>query len=133
MTIKGQYLRSENFEVVDTIGVPHPYCITPEHLVHGAEHFGGILGEPAIELAEKHGAKCGVRGCTLTYKQHKQALLISCSAPLKGEDGNINPELHKLLLDNKGECEKNGYAGFAFIDAAAYRRSREATNVRKQS
>jgi hypothetical protein len=38
MTVKGQYLRSEKFEVVDTIGVPHPYCITPQHLVHGSEH-----------------------------------------------------------------------------------------------
>lgn len=115
MTLKGQYLRSENFEITDTIGVPHPYCITPKHVGVAADDFGGMLSEEAIRAAEKQGARCGQRGCLLDYDKHEQALIVSCRAPLKNSDGTVNPELHRFLLDNKNECEKHGYAGFAFV------------------
>ena len=117
MTIKGLYLKSENFEITDTIAVPHPYCITPKHVGIASDQFSGRLGEEAIAAAEKQGVRCGMRGCMLDYKKHEQALLVSCRAPLKNSDGTVNPELHKFLLDNKPECEKHGYAGFAFIKA----------------
>lgn len=116
MSIKGTYVKSEHFEITDTIGVPHPYCVTAEHVGEAADHHGGILGEAAIEAGEKKGITCGMRGCQLSYKQHEQALLVACRAPLKSSDGLPNPELHKFLLDNKAEAEKNNYAGFAFLD-----------------
>lgn len=116
MAIKGNYVKSENFEVIDTIGVPHPYCIGTKHVAEASDNFGGMLGEAAIEAAEKKGAHCEIRGCRLSFKQHEHALVIACRAPLKQDDGTVNPELHKMLLDNKEECEKNGYAGFAFVD-----------------
>jgi hypothetical protein len=115
MTIKGTYTESEHFKIIDSIGVPHPYCITPKHVEVASDSFGGMLGEAAIEAAEKKGAHCGMRSCQLSFKQHEQALIVECRAPLK-INGEANPELHKFLLDNKAECEKNNYAGFAFLD-----------------
>ena len=113
-------VRVEHFEITDTIGVPHPYCITPKHVTEAADHWGGRLGEEAIKATErKHGRSCGMRGCNLDYEEHEQALVVSCRAPLKGADGATNPELHQMLLANKDECEKNGYAGFAFVKAGA--------------
>lgn len=114
--MRGVYVESAHFRIVDTIGVPHPFCITARHVEIAADNFGGMLGEAAIEAAEKRGVRCGMRGCRLDYKQHEQALVVECRAPLKMPDGSVNPELHKFLLDNKAECEFNKYAGFAFID-----------------
>ena len=120
MTVKGTYTKSEHFEITDTIGVPHPYCITPRHVEEAADHHGGMLTEAAIEATErKRGRSCGVRGCNLDYKEHEQALIVTCRAPLKGADGKVNPELEQMLLANKDECERNGYAGFAFVEAKA--------------
>lgn len=101
---KGTYGTSENgnFQVVDTIAVPHPYCITARHIA-----AGGILNSESIEAAERNGAACGIKGCRLSYKQHEVALLVSCKT-------EPNDELEKYLVGNKDECEKNGYAGFAF-------------------
>lgn len=106
-----------NFQVRETIGVPHPYCITPKHVVEAANRHGGILGKPAIQDAEKAGARCGVSGCRLSFAQHEQALLISCKVDLKNQQGDINPELQAYLLQCKPLCEADGYAGFAFIRA----------------
>jgi len=118
MTIKGEYGESEqgNFKVVDTIGVPHPYCITNRHVAHASDNFMGRLGNEAIESAERSGAKCGVKGCNLSFSEHEQALLVSCEKDMQGEDGKADPELHKYLLKIKDEATANGYAGFAFKD-----------------
>ena len=116
--MKGEYGQSEhgNFKVVDTIGVPHPYCITPRHVAVASDHFGGMLGKEAVAYAEEHGVHCGVRGCQLTYEEHKQALLVGCWDNLKTQTGQAVPELHDYLMSIKDECEKNGYAGFSFVD-----------------
>ncbi len=113
--MKGSYGKSAsgNFEVVDVIGVPHPYMITAKHVAHASDR-GGILNPDAVESAESHGARCGQRGCTLSYKEHEQALLVNCKIDIKGEDGKASPELHQYLLGIKDEATKNGYAGFAF-------------------
>ena len=109
MDLKGDYSVSENgnFKVVDTIGVPHPYCITPRHL-HYCDSM--ILDKESIRRAEKRGAKCGVKNCNLSFSEHKEALLISCKIKF-GED---NKEINDFLLSNKEEAEANGYEGFAF-------------------
>ena len=56
MTIKGEYGKSEhgNFEVTDTIGVPHPYCITPKHVHVASAQF-----------------ECGVCKGELSYAEHE--------------------------------------------------------------
>lgn len=111
--VKGTYPESENFKVVDTIGVPHPYCITSKHI----EYSSGLYLD--VEEAEKNGAVCdicrkavnkGKQPKILTYDEHEQALLVEC----KIEINPVPQELHTWLLSIKDEAEKNGYAGFAF-------------------
>jgi len=98
-----------NFYVIDTIGVPHPYCITTGHVAEASDHFCGRLGTEAIEAAEEKGATCGICKGKLTYKEHQQALLVSCKC-----EANGNKELHEFLLSVKDMAVKDGYAGFAF-------------------
>ena len=116
--MKGEYGQSSqgNFKVIDTIGVPHAYMITEKHVGYASDR-GGILSESVIEAAERQGAKCGQRGCTLDFKGHEQALLVECKMELKDDAGIANLELHQYLLAIKEETEKSGYAGFAFKKA----------------
>jgi len=109
MDLRGDYGVSENgnFKVVDTIGVPHPYCITPRHL-HYCDSV--ILNKESIERAEERGARCGMKNCNLFYSEHKEALLISCKIAFETD----NKEINNFLLSNKKEAEANGYDGFAF-------------------
>jgi hypothetical protein len=116
--LQERYGKSErgNFWVEDTIGVPHPFCITPAHIA-AAQDFGGKLGTPAIEALERRTGRpsCGVRGCNLFFDKHEQAVLVACKLDIKDQkDGS---ELHRYLLDCKERAEKDGYAGFAFIRA----------------
>jgi hypothetical protein len=104
-----------NFYIHDSIGVPHPYCVTEKHVVFASDNCGGLLNEDAIARAEKHGAKCGICKGKLTYEQHEQAVLIGCRAPLKDAQGNVTPELHEYLLKLKPMVEGT-FAGFAFLD-----------------
>jgi hypothetical protein len=117
-----EYSKSENgnFYIVDSIGVPHPYCIGSRHVAHAADHHMGMLDQYAIKSAEKLGIKCQVRGCNLSYEQHEQALLICCKKDLKSND-KINPELHKWLLSIKDKVDsEKKYAGFSFIQYEVY-------------
>ena len=98
-----------NFFVKYTIGVLHPYCFGPRHVQAAEDHHGGILDETAIKDAEAHGA--------LAYEQHETVLLIGCKVEIKDEKGMATPELHQFLLAIKAQCEKDGYAGFAFVKA----------------
>ena len=126
MTFKGTYPKSENenFWVENSIGVPHPYCITPKHLewsnsmvldVPGAEQRSreahpGNPGKWAVcDICRKLVNKRMQPGI-LTYEQHEQALVIGCKGELE------SPELKAYLLAIKEEAEKNGYVGFAFVD-----------------
>lgn len=104
-----------NFTVIDTIGVPHPYCIGSKHVVHASDRFGGMLGKAAIESAEKHGIYCETCRGTLSFKQHESALLISCKLPLEPQQ-QPGSELHTFLLKCKPMCEADGFVGFAFKD-----------------
>ena len=116
--VKGNYPDSEqgNFSIVDTIPVPHPYCITPKHL----EHCGSMyLNRDTIRRAEEKGAVCdicrkavkqGKQDKVLSIDEHEEALLVNC----KAEISPVPDELHQWLLGIKDEAERNGYAGFAF-------------------
>jgi len=103
-----------NFYMKDTIGVPHPYCIGAKHVEIAADRFGGMLGEAAIEAAEKAGAKCGICKGQLSYAEHETAIVIGCKANGAGEDGKAVPELQQYLLKLKPLVEGH-YAGFAFM------------------
>ena len=123
-TVKGNYPNSKNnnFYIIDTIGVPHPYCITPKHL----EHCGSMyLNGDTIKVAESKGAVCdicreavknGSQADILSYDEHEQALLVECKL-------EINPmpdELKTWLVSIKEEAEQNKYAGFAFKKGEAH-------------
>jgi hypothetical protein len=116
--LKERYGESEsgNFYVADTLGVPHPFCITPQHVTEAADHHGGTLTPAAIEACEKGGrSSCGMRGCNLSYKEHEQALVVNCKLDM--QDGNhVNPELQTYLLASKEKAEADNFAGFAFKD-----------------
>jgi hypothetical protein len=112
------YPKTEKFKVVDTIGVPHPYMITPKHIVVASDEFSGVLGEEAIKRAEEKGIVCEIckksgKGI-LPYSEHKHALLIEVDdeRELKDVTG-----LKEYLLSIKEKTEKEGYAGFAFVQA----------------
>ena len=73
------YPKTSKFRVVDTLGVPHPYMITPKHVAVASDDFSGMLGEPAIRKAEEKGIHCEIcrkSGNILPYHEHKQALLV---------------------------------------------------------
>ena len=107
-----------NFKVVDTIGVPHPYCITPKHL---QLNEGIYIGTDSIRESEKRGAVCDIckkrnrkfNEPILTIDEHKQALLVECSKdPKAGENGK---ELKAYLVSNKARAIRDNYEGFAFM------------------
>jgi hypothetical protein len=107
-----RYPVAENMKVIDTIGVPHPYVITPNHVVHAADHFSGILGKEAIEAAERSGVKCGWKGCKLPFEGHEQAVLIEVDDP--SEDLNKVPGIFAFIEKCKPLAAEDGFAGFAF-------------------
>lgn len=116
--LKARYGESEhgNFAVIDTIGVPHPYCIGPRHVVHASDKFGGMLGKEAIRDAEKHGIRCMTCKGKLSYEQHEVALLVDCKLPIEDQSGP-GSELHAYLMKSKPLCEEDKYVGFAFKKA----------------
>lgn len=102
-----------NFTVIDTIGVPHPYCITPRHVVYASDHHCGMLTADSIREAEENGAQCGICKGKLLYDEHETALLVSCKKDIEADEEAKN-ELHKYLLKLKDQAEKDNYVGFAF-------------------
>jgi len=106
------YTKTDYLEVIDTIGVPHPYCIGTKHVAHASDHFSGMLTEDAIIDAERYGARCEVKGCTLSYEEHEQAVLIKVIGDF--EQIKDVPGLEDYLWANKEQCEKDGCVGFAF-------------------
>lgn len=118
-----RYGKSEhgNFEVVDTIAVPHPYCIGAKHVVFAADHHGAVINEHVIEQAERNGIFCETCKGKLKFADHKQALLVRCKGDLQAHDdhGNLkpHPELKDYLDKSLPLCEADGYVGFAFLKA----------------
>lgn len=116
--LKTRYGASDfgNFAIIDQIGVPHPYCIGPKHVEVAADQFGGMLGEAAIEAAERQGAKCCICKGKLKYAEHKRALLIDCKVDPDSRD-EFKEELSDYLLKSKPLAEADSFAGFAFKDS----------------
>ena len=114
--------RNKNFEIIDTIGVPHPYCLTPKHVAHASDKFNGMLGKEAIASAEKEGIYCYT--CReinrkfgdpiLKADQHEHSLLVACYKDMN-ESKKLKNEMKVYLLSVKEMCEKDGYAGITFL------------------
>jgi len=123
---KGKYGKSENknFFVIDSVCVPHPYCIGTKLVAHASDNFSGMLGDAAIKSAEEKGIFCETCEAIkrkdssfkiLSYDEHKQALVVSCKKDIKLDDVD-KKEAHEYLLKCKPIAEKNGYVGFVFLD-----------------
>ena len=106
------YPKTDKFFCGDVIGVPHPYCIGTKHVVHAADHFGGMLTADAIRDAEKRGAKCCICKGKLSYDEHQSAIVVVVDDARELKD---IPELRDYLLSIKDRTEKDGFAGFAFM------------------
>lgn len=106
-----KYPKTEFFEVVDTIGVPHPFTIGSRHVAHAADHFMGCLGEEAIKDLEKKLGRpsCQATGCNLKYQEHEQALVVAVKK--KGDE-----DLKAYLQSIVKQCEDDGFAGFVLLD-----------------
>ena len=104
------YPSTEHCKVIDTIGVPHAYCIGSKLVAFASDNYNGMLGEEAIIAAEKVGITCEVKGCTLTYEQHEQALLIECNTV----DNEVIQSYLESIVDR---CRTDGFAGFNLIRA----------------
>lgn len=103
-----KYPKTDKYEVIDTIGVPHPYCITHRHVAYASNNYGGMLGKHAIEQAEKRGIKCGIPKCNLAYHEHKQAVAVRCLVDDKDA-------LQEYLTSIKDMVEADGYVGFVLV------------------
>ena len=110
MSVKGVYPESacKRFRVKDSIGVPHPYCLTPKHVAWASDHCCGMLDESAIKEAEEHGARCDICKGELSYEQHEIALAVECDAEDK-------PALGAYLKSIVDEATANKYAGFVLV------------------
>ena len=110
-----KYPKTNLFRVKDTIGVPHPFCITSALVVFTADNYSERLDARAIEAFEKKKGKpvCGVKGCNLMYHEHQQALLVAVKSDKTLEE--LEPELREYLLSIKDMAEADKFAGFAFV------------------
>lgn len=116
----------ENFGVVDTWPEKHAYCIGSKLVAFASDKFMGILGEDAIQAAEKEDIWCETcvtafkRRDTdkiMTWDEHKTGLLVQCLV----QPSNDNPE-GKELQQYLKKCIKikhfikGSYIGFALLD-----------------
>ena len=106
-----KYPSTDLYKVVDTIGVPHLYCITSRHVAEASDHFSGILGKEAIESAEKKGVTCGICKGQFKFSEHETALLIEVNFAGELKDA---PGLKEYLLSIKDMTEADHFCGFAF-------------------
>lgn len=116
--------KNGNFFIIDSLGVPHPYMITPKHL-----EFNGDSIYLDIERAEKNSqqahpnnilkqAVCDICKSLhfknssykiLSYDEHQRVLLVNCKMAIQD-----NEELKTYLLKIKEKATKNKFIGFAF-------------------
>jgi len=106
--------KNKNFKIIDSIGVPHTYMITPKHLEYSESMYLDISG------AEKKGAVCDIckhnkSDKILSYEEHKQALLVKSKQDFK-DNKKLSKELQDWLVSIKDKCEKKKFVGFTFLE-----------------
>jgi hypothetical protein len=107
---------------VESVFVPHPYCITPRHLTGKSIY----LNEETIRDAEKNNnavcdicrklVKAGRQKNIMSFDEHQKALTLFIEVP-DNEDLNSVPDLHEYLLKIKPVLIKYGIDGIAFKKA----------------
>jgi hypothetical protein len=102
-----------NLLKLEKVALPHPYCITPKHVAVAADHFSGMLGEAAMEAAERYGAKCGWERCQLSYKEHVSNLTLFVEVENNRGDLNKITGLGAYLTSLKPKLEEYGIEGIA--------------------
>lgn len=108
-----KYPKTDLFYVKDSIGVPHPFCITDKHL---ANTDGIYLDDDSIKRYEQkiQRASCGVKGCQLMYEEHGQALVIACKLEEEGFQ-DAEEDLREYLVSIQEMAKADGYVGFTFM------------------
>ena len=105
--------KTDQFQIVDTIGFPHPYCIGSGLVTYAADKHYGILNEEVIVNYELNLRKpsCKTPGCILYYHEHENALVVEVT-----DDRELNdiPELPIFLQECAPMAQKLKYTGFAF-------------------
>lgn len=125
-----RYPKGDFARVVDTIGVPHPYCIGSKHL----EYNEGVYLD--IPSAEAKGAVCEIcKGMKkknhyytiLTHAEHETALLVAVDKECEFSEfsDEERESLQGYLKSLVPLCEEDGFAGFAFITESTYKESDE--------
>ena len=117
-----EFPSEERWRVIDTLGVPHPYCITPQHL----KYCDIVIGKAEIVEAERHGVVCNI--CKklnekegreiLSYEEHKQVVLVEVDSEkedIKDETGEFKKSLQEYLLKIKPLLLKHNFEGVSFI------------------
>jgi len=105
------YPKTELFEVIDTIGVPHPYCIGSAHLKYNDSMYLGKEQIEKMETDHPNKVRCDICKGKLSFAEHETALLVEVNT---SEDLNKVKGLKEYLLSIKEQCETDGYVGFAF-------------------
>lgn len=107
---------------IKKVRIPHPYCITPKHVSHASNHYGGILGKDTIIDAEKHGAKCDTckkankkhGSPILTFEEHIASKTLFIEVPQNKDLNNVKG-LPEYLMKIKPIAESLHIDGFAFL------------------
>ncbi len=100
---------------IEDVVLPHPYCITPAHILYTSRHRMSLSAD-VIREAEKEGkAVCGIckqQGERLSYDEHVSNKILFVGVP------NYNLEkisgLKEYLFKIKPVCEELKIQGFAF-------------------
>ena len=108
-----KYPKTDMFQIINNMGIPHTYCIGNKHLNHASKYFNGVLNTEVIKDLEKTGNHyCYVKGCSLSYAEHEIALIVEVNF-----DGDINdaPGLQEYLSSCLVQAQEDGATGFAFV------------------
>lgn len=109
---------------IETIGKPHLYCIGSKLVGWAADHWNGMLGQAAIEDAERNGIFCDI--CRLAnkkdynlpilkYNEHKSDKVLFLKIITKGRKPSEIRGLRAYLLSIKKKLIELNIDGVAFV------------------
>lgn len=89
---------------------PHPFMIGPKHIAFASDNYNGMLGDACLN--DKRCPPCAVRGCNLSYSDHKSNKV----AFLKLLKNIPSQEAQDVLATVEDICKKEGIEGFVFVE-----------------
>lgn len=112
-----KYLKTDKFKVVDSITLPHTYCMGNKVLGYISTNFNGKDIRKAVETYEKvFGPSCTEEGCNLTIEEHVLALAIEVDTD--DEEIQMTPGLFEYLNSITDMAKKSGVKGFVYVHKA---------------